>query len=386
MSLQSVISLVSTPRPYVRSGRRRAALPSALLHLAVKKERARSDRSGNPFYWVLFRLEGTHVKKRMVQSLGELIVARTRDTDEVGWFDETAVCAILPETERAGVQSYVADVVRLAADQHLHPVAFIQGYPTISTPRSDPPTDRPSSLIRRERDATVQTLPGLSLGVEEAASASHQRNSLLAVEERFLVRMPWWKRIADIVGGAAGLLLLAPILLAAALAVRISSCGPIFFVQQRAGLGGRPFPMYKFRTMHIDAEALKVKLRNLNERDGPAFKMKNDPRLTPVGSFLRSFSIDELPQLFNVLKGDMSLVGPRPPTFDEIGEYRRWYLRRLEVTPGITCIWQVRGRAEVSFERWMRMDIEYIQNYGFWQDLKLLVATIPAVLLRRGAH
>jgi lipopolysaccharide/colanic/teichoic acid biosynthesis glycosyltransferase len=136
--------------------------------------------------------------------------------------------------------------------------------------------------------------------------------------------------------------------------------------------------------MHVDAESRKAELSHLNEQDGPAFKIKNDPRITSVGRFLRATSIDELPQLFNVLMGEMSLVGPRPPTFDEVAKYRRWYLRRLDVTPGLTCIWQVKGRSRVSFEEWMRMDLEYIDQQSFWLDLELIVKTVPALLLRRG--
>ena len=219
-----------------------------------------------------------------------------------------------------------------------------------------------------------------------ADSGRHQQGESFAMKEHLLLRMPMWKRAIDIVGASLGLLLASPILLAAAVAVKISSPGPIIFAQRRAGLGGRPFSMYKFRSMYIDAEALKAKLRHLNEQDGPAFKIKNDPRVTPVGRFLRSSSIDELPQLINVLQGHMSLVGPRPPTFDEVTKYRTWYGRRLDVTPGITCIWQVIGRNQVTFETWMRMDIQYILNYGLRQDLTLLIATVPAVLLRLLGH
>ena len=193
-----------------------------------------------------------------------------------------------------------------------------------------------------------------------------------------------YKRLCDIVGSTFGLLLAAPVLVLAAIAVRLSSTGPVLFGQRRAGLGCSPFTMYKFRSMYVDAEVRKQELRHLNEQDGPAFKIKNDPRVTPVGRFLRATSIDELPQLFNVLKGDMSLVGPRPPTFDEVGEYRRWYLRRLDVTPGLTCTWQVEGRSRVSFEQWMRMDLQYIDRQSLWLDFKLIAKTLPALLLRRG--
>jgi lipopolysaccharide/colanic/teichoic acid biosynthesis glycosyltransferase len=154
----------------------------------------------------------------------------------------------------------------------------------------------------------------------------------------------------------------------------------------RAGLGGRSFWLYKFRTMVVGAETKKKDLMELNEQDGPAFKIKNDPRVTRVGSFLRKTSIDELPQLWNVLKGDMSLVGPRPLPVEESAECNPWQRKRLEVTPGITCIWQVRGRSKVTFAEWCRMDINYVRNLKLFHDIKILLQTLPSVLLRRGAR
>ena len=162
--------------------------------------------------------------------------------------------------------------------------------------------------------------------------------------------------------------------------------GPVLFNQVRMGLNGRKFNMYKFRSMHQDAENRLGALKSSNEMSGPVFKIANDPRVTPVGRFIRKFSIDELPQLFNVLKGDMSLVGPRPPIYKEVLEYQRWQRRRLSMRPGITCIWQVSGRNDIGFEEWMELDLQYIDNWSFWLDLKLLFKTIPAVLIGKGAH
>jgi lipopolysaccharide/colanic/teichoic acid biosynthesis glycosyltransferase len=171
----------------------------------------------------------------------------------------------------------------------------------------------------------------------------------------------------------------------AALAIKITSRGGVFFTQYRDGLGGRPFRMLKFRTMRLGADDEKQALRQHSEQDGPAFKIKDDPRLTTVGRFLRATSIDELPQLWNVLRGEMSLVGPRPLPCDESARCRRWQRRRLEVTPGLTCIWQVSGRNLLPFEEWMRMDLRYVDGRSFWTDLNLLLWTIPAVLSRKGA-
>jgi exopolysaccharide biosynthesis polyprenyl glycosylphosphotransferase len=183
--------------------------------------------------------------------------------------------------------------------------------------------------------------------------------------------------------------ILAPIMLAvmgvAALAIKLTSPGPVFFKQERCGLNGRLFTMYKLRSMVDNAEQLRCELEPLNEMDGPVFKSSRDPRVTPVGKFIRRFSIDEFPQIYNVLRGEMSLVGPRPPLPQEVSKYERWQRRRLIMKPGITCLWQISGRNEVSFEDWMKLDLTYIDNWSLLLDLKILLKTVPIVLLGRGA-
>lgn len=193
------------------------------------------------------------------------------------------------------------------------------------------------------------------------------------------------RRCFDMVLSIALLVLLSPLLVAIAVAVKLSSNGPVLFRQIRCGLHGRPFTFLKFRSMRVDAEALKPSLAPFNEMDGPAFKMTNDPRLTSIGGFLRRTSLDELPQLWNILVGDMSFVGPRPSVVDEVRQYEPWQRRRLSMKPGLTCLWQVSGRNELTFEEWMRLDLEYIDNWSLWLDLKIALLTIPAVLRGRGA-
>ncbi len=193
------------------------------------------------------------------------------------------------------------------------------------------------------------------------------------------------KRAFDIFSTGLALWVLSVPLLLVAVLIKLTSRGPVFFRQVRVGLHGRPFRMLKFRTMVENAEALKATLSQQNEMDGPVFKMKKDPRITPIGKFLRKFSIDELPQLVNVLRGDMSVVGPRPPVPSEVAKYAVWQRRRLSVRPGLTCIWQVSGRNEISFEQWMYMDLEYIDNWSFGKDLELVLKTFPVVLTGRGA-
>jgi exopolysaccharide biosynthesis polyprenyl glycosylphosphotransferase len=194
------------------------------------------------------------------------------------------------------------------------------------------------------------------------------------------------KRCIDIVGAAAALVLTSPVIAASALAIRLNDGGPVLFRQIRCGQNGRTFTMFKLRTMCIDADEQKVELAHLNECDGPIFKCRNDPRITRVGRTLRKLSLDELPQLWNVLRGDMSLVGPRPPVPEEVDQYQTFERRRLSMRPGITCIWQVSGRSNIGFDQWVRLDVEYIDSWSLGLDLRILLKTIPAVLRGDGAR
>jgi len=194
------------------------------------------------------------------------------------------------------------------------------------------------------------------------------------------------KRVMDIAIALAALVVCAPLFALVAIVIKLDSGGPVFHSQERIGKGGTPFRLFKLRSMAAGAEAVRGLLAADSDTTGPVFKMRNDPRVTRIGKFLRKSSIDELPQLVNVLAGQMSIVGPRPPLPEEVETYGPWHMQRLSVTPGLTCIWQVSGRNRVSFERWVQMDIEYIENQSIWLDLKLLVLTIPAVLSGRGAY
>ncbi len=195
------------------------------------------------------------------------------------------------------------------------------------------------------------------------------------------------KRLFDIIISAIILILLSPIFLIVAFLIKYDSKGSVFFSQNRVGKNENEFKMWKFRSMYIDAEERKAELMKQNEMNGGVlFKMKNDPRITYIGRFIRKFSIDELPQLWNVLIGDMSLVGPRPPLPKEVEQYTIKQLRRLEVTPGITCIWQVSGRSDIPFSQQVELDIKYIENQSFISDMIILFKTIPAVLQAKGSY
>jgi exopolysaccharide biosynthesis polyprenyl glycosylphosphotransferase len=193
------------------------------------------------------------------------------------------------------------------------------------------------------------------------------------------------KRVLDILASGVALVLLSPLLVAAALLVKLTSRGPVLFRQERVGLYGRTFHMLKFRSMVDGAERAKALLLAQNEQSGPVFKMAHDPRITRVGRFIRKYSIDELPQLVNVLRGDMSLVGPRPPLPSEVARYEAWQRRRLSMRPGLTCVWQVSGRNQIGFEEWMLLDMRYIDHWSLVHDVRLILKTIPIVVTGRGA-
>jgi exopolysaccharide biosynthesis polyprenyl glycosylphosphotransferase len=201
-------------------------------------------------------------------------------------------------------------------------------------------------------------------------------------ENEFLLLL---KRVVDFVMALALLLVLSPLLLVLALVIKFTSQGPVLYRQTRCGVGGRRFTLYKFRSMRPDADLLREELAALNEMDGAWFKIRNDPRCTPAGRFMRRFSLDELPQLFNILSGDMSFVGPRPPLPEEVENYERWQRRRLRMPPGLTCLWALEGRSTLRFRRVMELDLEYIDHWSPALDWKILLKTIPVVLLGRGA-
>ena len=194
------------------------------------------------------------------------------------------------------------------------------------------------------------------------------------------------KRLVDVVVSTLGLVLSAPLFAVTAALIKMESQGPVLFRQVRSGLNGRRFVLLKFRSMNHDAEHQRLALEERNEMSGPVFKLQDDPRVTRVGAWLRRISLDELPQLWNVLRGDMSLVGPRPPLPSEVQKYERWQRRRLSMKPGITCLWQVNGRNDIDFDEWMKLDMEYIDNWSLVLDFKILARTVPAVLFSRGAQ
>jgi exopolysaccharide biosynthesis polyprenyl glycosylphosphotransferase len=238
-------------------------------------------------------------------------------------------------------------------------------------------------------DSTTEEIL-LDLTPIESALVDYRIVEEVAPSQRGLLGASWWqlavKRALDIVMSVLAIVVLTPLLLAVALLVMVTSPGPVFYVHQRVGRGGKPFRMVKFRSMYRNAHDLREEHVGQNMHQGPIFKIRDDPRITPVGRAIRKLSIDELPQFFNVLMGHMSLVGPRPALPEEFLDYTERERERLLVKPGVTCIWQVSGRSDIDFHTWVAMDLEYIETWSLLLDLKLLVRTVPAVLTGRGAY
>lgn len=318
----------------------------------IDEERMRVDRNGRHFSLVIFDCNDKMTRRQIAEACRQ----RLRLIDRAGSLSAREVALLLPGTDAAGAHKVADDI---------------------------------TSGIQKGGNLPAQAVyvyPGSAVPVASGRSHEAAPAAIHAAEELLVVPLPAWKRILDIAGASIGLLLAAPVMLAAAIAIKLDSPGRIVFTQLRAGLGGRPFKIYKFRTMTVGAEELKHALRASSEQDGPAFKIKDDPRITRVGRYLRRTCIDEFPQFWNVLKGDMSLVGPRPLPCNESDDCEDWQRIRLTVTPGLTCIWQVSGGMKIPFVEWMRMDIRYIRTRRLLHDLKLMWATLIAVVFHRASH
>lgn len=347
------------------------------LRAILTRQRLLSDRSGRSFCVVTFAAPS----RDKAEALARVLLVRKRETDEIGRAPleccrdlevGAAKClvAVLPETEVEGAARFAAEVVaRLPMADRPH--YRVSHYPI---------SNGGHRSFDRRRDASGP----ISRPAFDGADSVHNARTL------FARRLPLWKRTVDVIVAGGGLIVLGPLMALIAIAIRIDSRGPALFWQARRGLANRAFRIAKFRTMVVDAERLKgeMNLRSVSEQDGPAFKLRRDPRVTRVGALLRVTSLDELPQLWNVLRGEMTLVGPRPLPVDESDACLAWQHRRLDVTPGLTCIWQVHGRSRVQFDDWMRMDLKYVRRsrgwFGILHDATLLLKTLPAVFLKRG--
>jgi len=336
----------------------------------LREEKRRADRSKAPLSIAIFRLqkEGTSGKNPIEELLNRLH-KNTRETDIKGWIDQNEIGLILPDTDGQGVNRFIEKIEN--GNGHIYYSVITGTYPNLLFKR-----------ILKEEQYQPELYP---INIDESVKKRARLQRGL-------------KRGMDVIGSIVGILLFSPIMALTALAVKLNSRGPAVFKQPRLGMKGVRFPFYKFRSMYWNVDdqihreyvdhLIKGNLEKINQGNGkePLYKMKSDTRITKIGKIIRKLSIDELPQFFNVLKGEMSLVGPRPPIPYEVEKYEPWHLRRiLEVKPGITGLWQVSGRSTTSFDDMVRLDLRYAENWSFWLDLKILLRTVKAVFCSKGA-
>lgn len=345
------------------------------MELRLTKERERCDRYLLHFTMIAIESEALQESSQMLQSFEQFVTSRLRLSDEAGLLRKGGIGLMLPMTDAEGAKTVLELVKRFANEHSISIRAEIYTYAGYGGNETDPagPDEEDSDSQRAE---LVDYRPSHN-------AKGHREDSLVKMIAK---PFPRWKRACDIAGSVAGLGLTAPVLAVACLAVKATSKGPVFFKQMRCGQHGRPFAIYKLRTMVVDAEDLKALLQERNERDGPAFKIKDDPRVTKVGKFLRKIGADELPQLVNVLKGDMSIVGPRPLPVSEDIQCASWQRKRLDSKPGLTCTWQISKSRNISFRDWMRLDLQYGRKRALFHDIGLIAKTFGAVFLGRVGH
>lgn len=339
----------------IRSERYRQPLEPPSFFRTLAREKGRADRTEEALTLIVLGVTDSFEEDR--EALLDYLQKRLRLTDELGWMDENHLVILLPATTG-------------------HEARIVAGSIKVAMGKA---RERFSCIVYSDQPGSPEDLES------EEEEVELWDGEIEPLSPLFLVPMPKGKRALDMLGAGVLLLLALPIMLLTAIAIRLESRGPIIFRQTRVGQGGRSFTLLKFRSMVVDAEELQAKLADKNLRDGPAFKIENDPRITRIGRFIRATGVDELPQLINVLRGEMTLVGPRPPIPHEVHSYEEWQKARLRVVGGLTCIWQVDGRLEnVSFRDWMRMDIRYGSQFSPVRDLGLIARTAWVVLFVRG--
>ena len=393
-------------------------LTSKAMELVLAKERMRCDRHGHFFALIVIQLKNSQSKHSInaIVVLGEILHKRLRLTDEKGVLLKGGLGVLLPMTELHGARVVLNSIIHAASRQGVNIDAEIFTYSSHeaqskSVDSNLPTTDSDSEITFdvecNEDDIVVEASSSALKNSVSTLAIPHGVNRIVRADDLSQTRVsstgnmsstgnvpsthvcrpyPVWKRCMDIGCSLFGLAFAMPVILLAAIAIKLTSKGPIFFRQMRTGQFGNAFPIYKLRTMVMDAEELKEKLLQLNERDGPAFKIKNDPRVTRLGEFLRKTGVDELPQLWNVLMGHMAIVGPRPLPCKEDAMCEVWHRRRLDTKPGLTCIWQISKSRKISFSDWMRMDLKYADKRTIVGDIRLMFKTVMAVFLGRVGH
>lgn len=343
----------------------------------LERERARADRYDHEFSVVLFDVKKIGNKDELVKHLAHVLLQRKRSTDEVGWFDAGLIGVILPNTPVDGSRQFAHEVSQKIANNYTRPPYVIYKYPSQVFPWS---TESPEHSPER-----ITSDPPNSSSMRYKKVSVQESGDTLNCLNMYLSRgIPFWKRAVDIGISMVLLILLLPIFVIIAIFIKGISPGPVFFKQKRLGYLGRPFNCWKFRTMRVDADSTVHQnyLARLISSDRPMTKLDNrdDPRIIPIGNFLRHTGLDELPQLFNILRGEMSLIGPRPCLLYEAQEYLVWQRRRFDVVPGVSGLWQVTGKNRTSFSEMMRLDITYVSKRSFCLDVKIFLKTLPAII------
>lgn len=358
-------------------GARTDLLPADMFGRIVERERARADRIGGGFSLVAFGGKKADLYRGESRAVGEHLVERIRTTDEIGWLDDGRLGVMLPDTPTAGAWKFVEDVRVALSDAIRIPPCTVYSYPESWTNGYGAGGDNRRTAARsgsRPSDIRVVTSRHCAIPAGAADEGLPGGSAI-----------PRWKRALDVTGALIGLVLFSPLFLAIALLIKLVSPGPVFYKQERVGFRGRPFTFWKFRTMHLhnDATNHKAYLGDLiRGGDKPMEKLDNgrDPRIIPFGNVLRAACLDELPQLLNVLSGDMSLVGPRPCLPYEAQEYQQWHARRFDALPGMTGLWQVNGKNRTTFKQMIRYDIAYSRQASPWLDFKILLKTVPTIV------
>ncbi len=352
-------------------------LTKEVFRKVIDRERDRANRTGEIFSLVVVVLPEQTKRQKALATLGDTLSSRVRSIDAVGWLDQQHVGILLPETNSAGARKFAGKI-----DQDLHPAQFLLNYEIFTYP-SDYLTDPQKISLyllagksERDRRSTI------------ACGDGGYRKAHRSVDYMFSLSRRILKRGFDLFGASVFLLFFSPLFVVIAVVIKIVSPGPVFYKQQRIGYAGQPFTFFKFRTMRPDADSrehqdyLASLIKGASDKnvpDAPMAKLDHDPQIIPFGGLLRKTCLDELPQLFNVLRGEMSLVGPRPPIPYEVKEYHSWHRGRFNALPGMTGLWQVSGKNKLSFREMVRLDIRYARERSLWVDIKILFRTPLAI-------
>ena len=383
--------LISRPMVPQNVNQELAYVSARDFELAVEKEMCRSERRQLCFCVMLLRFDGISptAARAKYDALSTKLRARLRIIDEIGIY-QNELAILLPETLASEAAFVGNDTVAIGHSLEIKLIIEIYAYPEADheTVSNQGTRHRKDSL-----HTTSKTESQKAMHLKFQGPSSDVVSGFLGVGSETIkttrfshtIPTPFWKRSLDICGSVFGLAILFPLLLMISIAIKITSRGPVLFTQWREGKDGKLFKIYKFRTMCADAERKVANIRELSEQDGPAFKLKDDPRVTRLGRYLRKCCADELPQLVNVLRGQMSLVGPRPLPVSESYACTHWQRRRLRVLPGLTCFWQVEGGRETAFNDWMRMDLAYVRCCSLVTDVKLILKTVVVTVLHKGS-